>query len=575
MLLELEIKDFTLVEHVRVSFAWGLNVLTGETGAGKSIIMDALNAVLGGKVGPSAIRPQSDRAIIEASFKTTPEIALWLKQQELIDEQEDSFTCSREISRSGSKIRINGALVNLALVQDLRQRLVTVHAQHESRTLLSPQSQLEMLDALAEPDHKKLVSRLKTLYSKRKQLQTELASMLTSESERERRLDFARFQLGELEEAQLEDPHEDEQVNSQRKLLSNVTELETLLSNAQIYLRGSEQENQPGVLELIQSALAEISKAAQLDDRLQAVESSLNDSLSRLEDEARNIRKHCQSLDSDPETLANLDERAAVLATIKRKYGPELADAIERQAILEEEIEQLGNAQTAIQSLQAELESVSNELLDIASNLSKKRSKLAASLSKKIHAELSDLGMSNCKFEIALTTNASENHDELIEAIGPSGLDRAEFLLCSNPGQPMMPVAKIASGGELSRVMLAVKTIFAGAEKVSTVVFDEIDTGLSGKVLQTMRDKLAKLAKSQQILCITHQPIIASVADNHIYVSKEQGKTSTRTQVNILDEAGRLKALAGMASGQDNQEAALRFAQSLFEESGRLKSGLQ
>lgn len=574
MLLELEIRDFALVEHVRVPFTWGLNVLTGETGAGKSIIMDALNAVLGGKVNATVIRPQCERATIEATFKCTSELSAWLKQNELV-EDEDFFTCSREISKNGSKIRINGALVNLSMVQDLRQRLVTIHAQHESRTLLSPQYQLEMLDALGDADHKKLLSRIKTLHAKRKQFQAELSELLTSESDRERRLDFAKFQLAELHEAQLDAPDEDELVNNQRRVLTNVSELESLLSNAQVYLKGHDLEGQPGALELVQKAVFELAKGAQMDERLTPALDSLSECIERLEDESRTIRKYCESLDSDPETLAHLDERAAILAAIKRKYGPELKDAIIRQGELLAEIEKLSNTQSTIKDFQDELSKLDDELLNEALLLSNRRHKLAATLSKKIQAELSELGMSNCKFEISLgDTNEATETEQRLNSIGPLGFDRAEFLICTNPGQALLPLAKIASGGELSRVMLAVKTIFAGAEKVPTVIFDEIDTGLSGKVLQTIRDKLARLARTQQILCVTHQPIIASVADNHVYVNKIQDKNCTKTQVNTLDEAGRLKALAGMASGQDDQEAALRFAASLFEESSRFKNGL-
>ena len=572
MLIELEIKDFALVEHVRVPFSWGLNVLTGETGAGKSILMDALNAVLGGKVSPSVIRTQADRASIEATFKCSPELTCWLKEHELSDSEEETFVLSREISKQGSKLRINGSLVNLSLMADFRQRLVTVHAQHESRTLMSSQSQLELLDALGDLEHKKLLSRLKTLYARRRQLNLELEEILKSEAERERRLDFARFQLAELEAAQLDDPQEDELIGKQRKILSKVSDIENLLSNAQVYLKGHDLDGQAGVLELLGNAVTELSKAAACDERLAETESSLNELLSRIEDESRAIRKHLESLESDPETLALLDERAAVLATIKRKYGPELKQAIEKQAELEEEIEKYKNAETLVLNLEAELKELNGELLANVSALSAKRSSLAESISKKIQQELSELGMNNCRFEISLTQPEQEDHKLLLDAIGPNGLDRCDFLICPNPGQPLLPLAKIASGGELSRIMLAVKTIFAGAERAATVVFDEIDTGLSGRVLQTMRDKLARLAKSQQILCITHQPIIASVADSHICVTKEQNKSSTRTDVSILDEPSRVKALASMASGHENQEAALSFARALFEESSKVKA---
>lgn len=574
MLVELEIKDFALIEHVRVPFSWGFNVLTGETGAGKSIVMDALNAVLGGKVGPSIIRPQCDRATIEATFKCSPEISGWLKQEELCEEDSETFIVSREISKSGSKLRINGALVNVGLVQELRQKLITIHAQHESRTLLSAQSQMEMLDALGDADHKKLFAKLKTLYAQRKELENDLAERRMSESERERRLDFARFQLQELEEAQLSEPEEDELVASQRKVLANVADLETLLANAQVFMRGHDLDGQLGALELLQKAIAEIAKAADLDDSLIPLVQALEDSVDRIEDESRSLRKYCQGLDADPETLAHLDERAAQLATVKRKYGPTLSDAIARRDQLQEEIAELENSLTLMTELEEELAKVGTELLLTAESLSAKRNKLAAILAKKIQDELADLGMTNCRFEISLSTPSHDDEGYSVEDVGPQGLDRAEFLISPNPGQALAPVAKIASGGELSRVMLAVKTIFAGADRVPSVIFDEIDTGLSGRVLQTMRDKLARLARSQQIICITHQPIIASIADNHVFVVKEQGKSSTRTQVELLNDEGRLKALAGMAGGQENQEAALSFARALFDESARVKTSL-
>lgn len=571
MLLELEIKDFALVEHLRVPFTWGFNVLTGETGAGKSIIMDALNAVLGAKLGASVIRPQSERATIEATFKSTADISAWLKKQQLSDEDDETFTCSREISKNGSKIRINGSIVNLSQVQELRQKLVTVHAQHESRTLLSAQSQLELIDALGDQEHKNLLSSLRTLNARRKQLMAELDDMQESEADRERRLDFARFQLTELQDAELEEADEDEQVARQKSILSNVSELESLLSNTQAFFRGDDQEG-AGIIELLQKAIAELTRASQMDEGLSPALSVLNDALEKLEDESRAIRKYCDGLEADPETLASLEDRAATLATIKRKYGPELEDAINRQEELAEEIEKLSNIESAINDLQAELYALNTELIEVAQLLSRKRQKLALELSTKIKQELFELGMSNCVFEISVSCpDEDADRPTLLEAIGASGIDKAEFLICPNPGQPLLPVAKIASGGELSRVMLAVKTIFAGAEKVPTVIFDEIDTGLSGKVLQTMRDKLARLARSQQILCVTHQPIIASVADNHIYVSKEQDDSSTRTRVKILDEKSRLKALAGMAGGEGNQDAALQFAAALFEEGSRLK----
>ncbi|MBY0359073.1 MAG: DNA repair protein RecN [Candidatus Obscuribacterales bacterium] len=563
MLEELEIRDFALVEQARIPFSWGLNVLTGETGAGKSIIMDALNVVLGGKAGPTVIRAQASRATIEANFKQTPEVTAWLKQQELLDEESTGFSVSREINKTGSKCRINGTLVNVSLVQELRQVLVTVHAQHEFRTLLSAQSQLTMLDALGDDAHHKLLAKIRTLYARHKDLESQLKEILISEEERAKRLDFARFQHNELEEAHLADGQEDESLLNQHKVLANVTELESMISLALGHLRGGEEEQQSiGAVDLLQRALAEIAKASELDQNLQSIENALAECVEQIEDQSREIRRYNDSLDSDPETLSSIDERLALLATIKRKYGPTLDEAMQKQQSLSEEIDRLENSQTAVIQLENELNKIKEELQGVAQELSAKRRTLAQKLAKRIQDELAELGMENCRFDIALNE----------EQIGSLGADRVEFLMAPNPGQPFLPVAKIASGGELSRVMLAVKTIFAGADGVATVIFDEIDSGLSGRVLQSMRDKLARLAKAHQILCITHQPIIAAVADNHIFVAKEQGKDSTQTKVSILDQAGRLQALAEMASGQGNQEAALKFAKSLFDESSRLKA---
>lgn len=567
MLQELEIRDFALIHHVRVPFTAGFNILTGETGAGKSIVIDALNAVLGGKVGPSIIRPGAERASAEATFAVSPEIMAWLKQNELFDEDFPGLIVSREISKSGSKARVNGTLVQLSLMQELRQKLITIHAQHEARTLQSPQLQLDMIDALGDDSQKKLLAQVKTFYARRKEILAQINEIDISEEERNRRLDFARFQLAELSEVALEDADEDTRIAGQVRALSNVVELESALTQVQQWLCDGDSEGVPGAIDLVQRAVVELAKAAQFDQSLEATVDALNAGLDCLEQEQRALRKYKDRLDTDPETLVNLESRLAQLATVKRKYGPSLADAIERQQGLEADINKLESAQAESDELRQELAEVEKKLLSTAGQLSKKRSQLAAEIGSKIQKELADLGMPHCKFEIAV-----QNLDQ--GECSPTGIDRTEFLIAPNPGQPLAPVAKIASGGELSRVMLAVKSIFAHADCVSTVIFDEIETGLSGKVLQAMRDKLAQLALSHQILCITHQPIIASVADNHVEVEKIQTSETTHVTVATLDREARLKAVANMASGQEDQHEALKFAEALFNDSAKVRANL-
>ncbi len=564
MLESLDIREFALIENVRVEWTPGLNVLTGETGAGKSIIIDALNAVLGGKAGAGFIRIGSEKASIEASFRTNPLISAWLKKQELIDDELATVMVSREITKSGSRIRINGTLVNSAIVQELSQLLLTIHAQHEARTLMSPQAQLEMLDSLGDQPHRKLLEKVRTLYCRRKELVAQIKELDTSEDERLRRLDFIRFQLTELTEAQLHDPSEDEELARHQKVLANVAQLSSVATNAYEVLMGGENHcGDKSTIDLLQTSLAEVERGARLDQELSEPADLLKQSLANIEEAARHLRRYGAGLDTDPEALSNVETRLGILASVKRKYGPELSDAIAHQDKLSAEVDKLENAQTATEGLQEELAALDASLNESATELSGKRQKLGKKLSEQVVAELVDLGMERCKFELKFDTTSE---------VTPSGSDRAEFMIAPNPGQPLMPLAKIASGGELSRVMLAVKSIFASADGVSTVIFDEIDTGMSGRVLQAMRDKLARLAKSHQILCITHQPIIASVADNHVEIYKEQSKDLTKVSARRLDADQRLRSLASMASGQEDEEVALNFARSLMEQASHLRS---
>jgi DNA repair protein RecN (Recombination protein N) len=563
VLQELEIRDFALIERVRVAFGAGFNALTGETGAGKSIIIDALNVVLGGKVSPSAIRNGAERARVEATFALTAEIGAWLKLNELCQEDFEGLSLSREVTKSGSKCRINGTLVNISLVQDLRSKLLTMHAQHESRTLMTPQAQLDLLDGLADDAHRKLLSKVRTLHARFRQLENQLAELTLSEDERSRRLDFARFQLHELSEAHLQSPDEDANIQAQCKLLANAVDLEHLVARAQAAISGAaEDDTAHGALDLLQLCLSEVSKAAEFDEALLPVVEQLGGCVDTVTEGQRQLRRYRERIDCDPVRLSELQARAAQLAVIKRKYGPSLVEAIARQSDLSAEIERLSHARDAIAELTDELAAAQEELMDCAGNLSQKRQTLARKVGKRILSELVALGMSKCDFQVAVTPAAG---------LAAHGSDKVELLIAPNPGQPLAPLAKIASGGELSRVMLAVKSVFAQADSVATVIFDEIDTGMSGKVLQTMRDKLAQLAGSHQILCITHQPIIAAVADRHIEVRKRQTSTTTSIQAVILEGEEKVRAVAAMAGG-DNSLTSMEFARALFDDVYRLKA---
>ena len=556
MLKSIHIRDFALIENTLVDWTAGLNVLTGETGAGKSILMDALSAVLGGKVSPSIIRPGKEKAFIEAVFAADSYVTAFLKREELLaEDNSDEVVVAREIGKSGSKVRINGTLVNTNILAELRAMLVTVHAQHEARTLMSPQSQLELLDGLGAESHQKLVDKVKTLYLRHRDLANELNNLSMSEEDRLKSLDFARFQWQELNNAELSNANEDEELEREISVLVNAIDLKSQSMTAQELLTGGNMEEISAV-DLVQKALSEVEKSLRFDPSLAPLVETLQSGLASIEEASLSLRRYGDSLDTDPDTLSDLEARAALLSTIKRKYGPTLAEAMQKEAALAEQVDRLENSALTLSKMQNELAELEGTMMKAARELSEKRLKLSQNLSAKVEGHLKDLGMEKCRFEISF---------QELPGCGPSGIDRLEFLISPNPGQPAMPLAKIASGGELSRIMLAIKTIFASADHVSTVIFDEIDTGLSGRVLNAVRDKLAALSRSHQILCITHQPIVASVADNYLKVKKEHCKDETVVSVSKLDDEMRLRSLAAMASGNASEES-LSFARSLMEQ---------
>lgn len=568
MLESLEIKDFALIEQIKIDWKNGLNILTGETGAGKSIVMDALSAVLGGKVGPQFIRIGAERSKIEATFQPTPRVEAWLKQEDLIDEDSKALVVSREITKTGSKVRINGTTVNHSHLQELRALLITVHAQHEARTLMSPQSQLEMLDSLGSDAHRKMIDEVRTIYAQRKDLLAELSDLEISEQERTRRLDFATFQFEELSEAHLTDAEEDERLSHDHNRLAHARVLEESVSTARGLLNGegdSEEAAGKSTIDSLQEALACLEKAERYDPDLQTLTEPLKTSLFHLEEAITELRRYRDSLDIDPETLSAIESRLSLLTGIKKKYGPTLAVAIETRESLATEIDNLTRSTEKIEEIKADAEALYQRLIKVAEGLSTSRQTLASALAQKVEKELKDLGMERASFQIAI---------EPLTEPSVAGIDRLEFLIAPNPGQPAQSLAKIASGGELSRIMLAVKSIFARGDHVPTVIFDEIDTGMSGKALQAVRDKLAGLSKSHQILCITHQPIIAAVADNHLEVAKRQTARETNISVRVLAGDERLKQLAQMASGEGDTKAALDFARALVAQANQIRPAI-
>lgn len=566
MLKSISVKNLAIIKEIDIEWTEGLNILTGETGAGKSILFDALSIALGSKVNASYIRKGASKATIEVVFDLTGEVSGWLKKQELLDGEETDLLISREITKSSSRSRINGTLVNHKILKELRSLILTFHAQHEIRTLMNHSTQLDLLDGIAPREHINLKNKYCETYVRYNEILEKLNSLQISEEERTRRLDFAKFQFNELNEAQLDSEFEEEELLEQQKVLGNHQEIESSIQLSLNYLNGTGDTDGQSVVDHLQSSLSLISNITEFDSSLKSVIELLESSLANAEEANQNLRRYLDSCQSDPESLQLVEERLNVLATVKRKYGPSLKEAISRKEELEKELFELENQDYEIGKLKTALQEVESEARKLAGQLSKSRKKIAASLEKSILFELKDLGMERARFVIEFSQ---------LEDILQSGFDRIEFTISTNPGIDPMPISKVASGGELSRVMLALKTIFARQDKVQTVVFDEIDAGMSGKTLNAIREKLARLARSHQILSITHHPIVASVADNHVEVSKVQTKNETTIHVSNLNKQERLDSIAQMASGDSNQKESMSFARSLLDQANELKSKLK
>ena len=566
MLKSISVKNLAIIKSIDIEWTNGLNILTGETGAGKSILFDALSIALGSKANTSYIRKGATKATIEVVFDLTEEVSDWLKENELFDPEEKELLVSREITRSSSRSRINGTLVNFPMLKELRGLILTFHAQHEIRTLMHNSTQLELLDGIASKEHQALKERYLKAYAVYNEILERLNSLEISEEERARRLDFAKFQHKELDEAALHSESEEEELMEQENVLRNYQEIESNIQNSLACLNGAGDLEGPSAVDHLQTSLSLVRDLTEYDSSLNSVYELIESSLANAEEAIQNLRRYLDGCDTDPETLHQIEERLNVLARIKRKYGPSLKEAIERRDILAQELNDLENQDFEISKLKESLKSSEKETKQAANELSKSRRKIGASLESSILLELKDLGMERARFIIQFET---------IDGFSPSGIDRIEFMISTNPGIDPMPISKIASGGELSRIMLAVKTIFARQDRVQTVVFDEIDAGMSGKTLNSIREKLARLARSHQILSITHNPIIASVADNHVEISKLQTEDETTIQVSVLDKAKRLDSIAQMASGDPNQKESMNFARSLLAQADILKAQIK
>lgn len=576
MLAELYIKDFAIISELRLQFGPGFNVLTGETGAGKSIILDAIGLIMGGRADSSFIRAGRERTIVEATFDLRDELVKLGALPDLTDlidpDAPQQLTMSRELRENGRNIcRINGITVRVSQLRDIGEYLVGIHGQGDHLRLLNPKSHLPLLDAYAglTAEQRRLAEGVKQL----REIERERATLMQDERTRQQRLDMLAFQIEEIDDAQLQ-PGEEEEARAERSRLGNMQQLMEATTQAINALSGLEDDDSPGAADLASKAELALTSVARLDEDQRELLSQLQGVVSELGDVAMNLRLYHETLEHDPGRLGYLEERLDLINKLKRKYGDSIQEILQMREAAVSEREALENSDERIANLTNEIDQKLRELGKSAATLSEKRKKAARSLAKSIEKELADLKMSAI-FAVDFKVNVHENGVYVGEqrlAFDQMGIDQVEFLLSANPGEPPKPMAKVASGGETARIMLSLKSALARVDKTPTLIFDEIDQGIGGRIGSIVGQKLWELSgkTGHQVLIVTHLPQMAGFGDTHFQVQKQVAKGQTTTQVVQLEYQDRITELGAMLG--TNPDLGKVGARSLLKEAQEIKA---
>lgn len=563
MIRELHIKNIAVIEEVTMSFGDGFHVLTGETGAGKSILIDSINMALGGRTAKDLIRTGAETASVDVIFELSAEVEK--KLQELDVESEDGFLyISRIIGVDGkSKCKINGHMVPVSILKEVSEYLLTIHGQNDNQSILSPKSHIHFVDSYG--NYSDVLEEYKVQYNKVKEIKKELDALITDEKEKARRVDLLSYQIKEIESAKLTDG-EEEDLEERKKYLSNIEEIVEKAGGAYSALYGDEQQS--AAYDLIATAVHNLDGVHGYDAKLNEYYDTLSSVLADLEDVTHELKSYIDDVDYEQGELDMIEERLNTIYDLKRKYGGTISDVLEYLEKAQKELSEIEDSDAKRAELTALLEKESAALKEIAMKLSDLRRDTAISLQTDIMHELSDLDMQKMRFSVAI--ELMENEDGSIKYTN-QGCDRVEFMISCNPGEELKPLSKIASGGEMSRIMLAIKSILAESDIVETLVFDEIDTGVSGRAAQKIAEKICMLSKKHQILCITHLAQIASMADTHFLIEKNSDDESTSTTVISLDEDERKTELARIIGGVMITDITLQAAQEMLNMADELK----
>ena len=534
MLSSLQIENVAVIQKAEVHFKPGLNVLTGETGAGKSILIDSINAILGNRTSKDLVRTGASKAVIRAAFEQVPDAVL-NSLEKAGYERSDALMLSREITAEGkSTCRINGMPATASVLRELCGGLININGQHDSVGLLNPARHLGILDDYAQNDAE--FQEYYVLYRKLVRIKRELDAMITDEAEKQRKIDLLSYQVQEIEDAGLT-AGEEQTLESRRKILANASAIRDKIAQSYALLSGDDESS--GAVDLLGEASHAIDTAAQLDDALAAASSQLLDLYYNAKDVAADLIGRLDSYDTNDAELDEIEQRLDLIYKLKRKYGDTVEDVIEFGQNAREELERIQSSQERHDHLQAEKRRLYALAREKAEALTQTRLNAFEALNKRISGTLDFLNMPGVRMTLRHTRGPLASH----------GQDSIEFYISTNPGEAPKPLAKIASGGELSRITLAIKNAMADKDAVPTVIYDEIDSGVSGKAAGRIGEVLRQSAQGHQILCITHTAQIAALADCHLLIQKNVANDRTYTEIHPLDEEGRVEALARLISG--------------------------
>lgn len=562
MLQSLYLENIALIEKLGIELFPGFNVLTGETGAGKSIIIDAVNFVLGERTSRDLIRNGAVRAKVEAVFNLNEGDAAFAALDALgIEYDRNELILSRELSAAGrNACRVNGTLVPVASLKSVSDTLVDIHGQHEHQALLDAENHISYLDAYCHAESLPIIEKIDAIVSRRNELMLKRNSGFSSQREREREMDMLRYQIEEIASANLE-AGEEERLNAEKTVLLNAERIRTALETAHMALSGAEEGS---ALSAIDTARRSMRDIAALNKDYEALGDKIEELYYAAEDISFVLRDTSENVESDMQRLEEIEQRLKLISDLKRKYGRTVEDVIDFGKDAGTKLNELENAEALAAELDAKLDKLKAEYNVAADELSKVRRAAGDRLKRDVLNELKDLGMAKAMFDVALS-DASGGEPR------KGGRETAEFMLSANPGEPLKPLEKVASGGELSRIMLCFKSIFADNDRVPTLIFDEIDTGISGRTAAVVGEKMLGIAKKHQVICVTHLAQIAALAEAHLMVRKYDDGKNTFVETRQLNEEEKVQRIAQMMDGESDSPSALTHARELIARADKIK----